>query len=90
MTDEPMALPHKMTLNERKQLTMTGVTEVVSFDDTAVVLHTDLGRLTVHGDGLQLKELALDGGQVSVEGKISALVYEEPKPAGGLFRRLLG
>ena len=47
-------LPHKLQLNERRQLTMTGVTEVVSFEDTAVVLQTSLGTLIVQGQALEL------------------------------------
>ena len=90
MVQQPLQLPHKLTLNERKNLTMNGVTEVVSFDDTAVVLRTALGTLLVQGRELQLKTLSLDGGQVVVDGQISALIYEEPRPSGGLFRRLLG
>ncbi|MDD6200217.1 MAG: sporulation protein YabP [Firmicutes bacterium] len=90
MAEDRMRLPHKLTLNERQQLSMTGVTEVVSFDESAVVLLTELGRLTVHGQGLQLRQLALDGGQVAVDGNVSAIVYEEPKPAGGWLRRLMG
>ena len=82
-------LPHKLTLNERRQLTMTGVTEVVSFDETAVVLHTSLGSLLIQGRDLKLKTLSLDGGQVAVDGKICALSYEEPR-SGGAFRRLFG
>ena len=72
-------LPHKLQLNERKKLTMTGVTEVVSFDETAVVLQTSLGLLIVQGQQLQLKNLSLEGGQVAVEGDINALSYEEPR-----------
>ena len=87
---ENVQLPHKLTLNERKALTMTGVTEVVSFDENAVVLHTELGTLIIQGRGLQLKTLSPEGGQVAVEGNISALVYEEPRPAGGWMRRLFG
>jgi sporulation protein YabP len=86
---EEALLPHKLTLNERKTLTMTGATEVVSFDENAVVLKTTLGMLTIHGRQLQLKNLSLEGGQVAVEGVISALIYQEPRPAGGL-RRLFG
>lgn len=89
MTPEKIQLPHKLTLNERKSLTMTGVTEVVSFDDTAVVLHTSLGTLEVQGQQLQLKTLSIDGGQVAVDGHISALYYEEPRPAAGFWGRLL-
>ena len=79
-------LPHKLQLNERKKLTMTGVTEVVSFDETAVVLQTSLGLLIVQGQQLQLKNLSLEGGQVAVEGDINALSYEEPRQDG--WRRL--
>ena len=82
------SLPHKLTLNERSTLTMTGVTEVVSFDETAVILHTGLGTLLVQGKDLKLKTLQPDGGQVVVNGKISALSYEEPRPTGGFWRRL--
>ena len=87
---DPIQLPHKLTLNERKALTVTGVREVVSFDDTAVLLHTNLGTLLVQGQQLQLKSLNPEVEQMAVEGQISALSYEEPKPTGGFFRRLLG
>ncbi|MBR5529246.1 MAG: YabP/YqfC family sporulation protein, partial [Oscillospiraceae bacterium] len=36
MAETELQLPHKLTLNERKSLTMTGVTEVVSFDENTV------------------------------------------------------
>lgn len=90
MTDQKPALPHKLTLNERRQLTVTGVTEVVSFDENAVIVHTELGTLVVQGKNLQLKTLLPEGGQVAVEGAVSALIYEEPRPAGSLWRRLIG
>lgn len=90
MGEERFELPHRLTLNARQQLAMSGVSEVVSFDDTAVVLRTELGLLTVHGKDLQLKNLSLDGGQVAVDGTVSALIYEEPKTTGGWLRRLLG
>lgn len=82
-------LPHKLCLNERKALTMTGVTEVVRFDDSTVILRTALGTLVIQGEQLQLKTLSLEGGQVAVDGNVSALVYEEPRQSFG-WRRLLG
>ncbi len=89
MGNESLQLPHAMTLKDRKQLTMTGVTEVVSFDENTVVLRTTLGDLVVQGQQLQLRNLTLEGGQVAVEGQISALIYEEPRRSGWL-RRLMG
>lgn len=81
-------LPHELELKERRALTMTGVTEVVSFEEHTVVLRTALGTLIVQGRELQLKTLSLEGGQVAVEGSISALIYEEPRASG--WRRWLG
>lgn len=89
MAQDRIPLPHGLTLKDRKNLTMTGVTEVVSFDDTTVVLRTQLGALQIHGQQLQLKNLSLDGGQVAVDGTVSALIYEERRPEGWL-RRLFG
>ena len=83
-------LPHALSLTERNKLTVYGVTEVVSFEENAVVLCTALGTLVVQGRDMQLKTLAPDGGQVIVEGTVSGLVYEEPRSAGGWFSRLLG
>lgn len=83
---EEAHLPHKLQLNERISLTMTGVAEVVSFDENTVVLQTSLGLLVIQGQQLQLKNLTLEGGQVAVEGSIRALSYEEPRQTG--WRRL--
>ena len=83
---EEAHLSHKLQLNERESLTMTGVAEVVSFDENTVVLQTSLGLLVIQGQQLQLKNLTLEGGQVAVEGSIRALSYEEPRQTG--WRRL--
>lgn len=79
--------PHKLVLTERKQLTMSGVTEVLGFEESGVLLQTALGSLMVHGQELKLKTLSPEGGQVVIEGSVSALVYEEPRQ-GSLWQRL--
>ena len=84
---ENIPLPHKLTLNERKSLTVPGVKEVIRFDDTAVVLSTVLGTLEVQGQGLVLKTLSIDGGQVAVEGTVDALYYEDLRQKGGFRSR---
>lgn len=85
--DTALQLPHKLTLNQREDMNLTGVTEVVSFDESAVVLKTNLGTLTVLGEDLVLKTLSVEGGQVAVSGHISSLQYEEPR-APGLWQRI--
>lgn len=80
MTQEQM--PHVLQLKERQQLTVTGVTEVASFDENTVVIQTTLGTLIIQGQQLQLKNLSQEGGQVAVEGSVSALIYEEARARG--------
>ena len=83
-----LVFPHKLTLNERKNLTLTGVTEVIAFDENTVLLSTTLGKLEVQGENLQLKNLSLDGGQVAVDGDISALFYSQAKEKLSFWQRL--
>lgn len=77
-----------MQLQERNRLTMTGVSEVVRFEENLVVLQTGLGQLHIHGQGLQLKNLSLEGGHAQVDGQVSALIFEEPRERG-IFGRFL-
>lgn len=89
--EKALDLPHKLTLDGRSRLTMTGITEVESFDESMVVLHTTRGDLVVRGQGLHLQLLSLDGGQVHVDGTVDSLTYEDSaKDTGGFFTRLFG
>ena len=84
--EEALKLPHKLILNQREALTLTGVAEVISFDDSTVILKTHLGTLHVAGENLVLKTLSVEGGQVAVDGHVSSLIYEEPRPERLLHR----
>ena len=83
--------PHKLTLDGRSRLTMTGVTEVESFDENMIVLNTTRGTLVIRGKGLHLQLLSLEGGQVHVDGTVDSITYEDSaREAGGFFARLFG
>ena len=86
---EELHLPHKLTLGDRKNLSISGVTEVVSFDEGAVILRIGQDVLNVRGENLHLKTLSLEGGQVAVDGFVRALIYEEGR-SGGFWSRLWG
>jgi sporulation protein YabP len=81
--------PHRLVLDQRKRLTMTGVGEVISFEEDGVVLKTTQGILQLQGRGLKLQTLVPDGGQLEITGLITGLCYQEPKAKGGWARRLL-
>jgi sporulation protein YabP len=83
-------MPHTLQMKQRRELTVTGVTEVVSFEDTAVLLQTVMGRLLIQGQQLQLKDFCLEGGQVAVEGSIGSFHYEDAGEKLSWWQRLLG
>lgn len=83
--------PHRVMLEERRHLTVSGVEDVERFDETVIVLSTAQGSMTIAGRDLHIEKLSLDGGDLKVEGEIESLTYEEERgPRGGFFSRLLG
>lgn len=77
--------PHSMVLEERHRLSISGVSEVLSFDEEAVVMETSLGQLTVEGDGLHVEKLSLDVGELTLEGNIQSLCYTREGKGRGSF-----
>jgi len=84
--------PHKLLLQGRKQMELSGVKEIVSFDAKEVVLSTQMGTLLVRGEDLLVKRLTLEQGEVDLEGRIDSLIYSEkearPKDKDSLVKRL--
>lgn len=87
MTEEQ--LPHALTLKSRKNLSVSGVSEVVRVEEETVVVKTGLGTMMVHGRGLKIRTLCPEGGRIEVDGTVTAIIYEEPR-RGGTLRRLFG
>lgn len=81
-------MPHQLLLEDRERLTISGVSDVDSFDETTIVVYTDLGELTIKGDNLHISRLNVETGDLKVEGTIAALTYAEPAVKGGFFGRL--
>ena len=69
------AMPHQVILQDRRTLSVTGVSDVDSFDGLTVVVYTDLGELTVKGSGLQIQRLNVETGDLSLTGEIDSLTY---------------
>ena len=85
------ALSHHVALEEREQLVISGVEEVESFDESAIYLTTAQGGLEIQGEGLHIEKLSLDGGDLKVEGRVNALIYDpDGRERGGWLGRLFG
>ena len=88
-TKSKIELPHNLIMEGRERLSISGVEDVESFDEEAIVTYTSKGMLIVRGEGLHIEKLTIDGGDLAVEGRIQSLRYEEAtKEKGGLLSRL--
>ena len=81
--------PHTMVVEDRKRLSVSGVTDVESFDEETVALATELGELLIHGYDLHINRIDVESGDLSQEGEIISLTYTDNQPqTGGFFGRL--
>jgi len=82
---------HRLELEGRESLTVSGVEDVERFDETGIVMSTAAGTLVVTGEDLHIGKLSLDGGELHVDGKIDSLSYEDGGASrGGFLGRLFG
>ncbi len=84
--------PHTCYLQNRSAVTLTGVSEVVSFDENQVVMDTDMGLLTLKGKDLHVSRITVEKGEADVEGQVDSLIYSSNdayrKSGQSLFTRL--
>ena len=93
MNDRSMISPaaHRLELVSREHLLISGVEDVERFDETGIVMSTTAGLLVITGEDLHIGKLSLDGGELSVDGRVDSISYEEsPRSSQGLFSRLFG
>ena len=80
-----------LVLENREKLSISGVNDVISFDDQVVMVDTELGLLTVKGENIRINKLSLDTAEVIVEGEISSLSYSQKnadKTTGTLLSKI--
>lgn len=75
-------------MESRSKINISGVEDVISFDDETVLLSTSLGKLTVKGDGLHIVSYHTESGELTAEGRIHAAVYMGDAKSGGFINRL--
>ncbi len=75
MSEQIIKQAHSLILDNRKKLSLTGVTDVMGFDEQTVSLSTDCGTLIVKGENLHINKLNLDSKDVCIDGTINSLQY---------------
>ena len=79
---------HELTLKGRSEMSVSGVEDVISFDEAFVELSTICGGMNIEGEGIHISFLDMDNGRVTLTGKIFGVYYTEKKQTGktrGLF-----
>jgi sporulation protein YabP len=93
MEEKQVAGQHRLTIDNRKSGTFTGVTDIVSFDPNEILLQTELGMLHVKGRGLHVSRLDLAKKEVEMQGEVEAFHYTgspQKKAPGGILTRVFG
>ena len=92
MAEEKKAIgkPHNIIIESRKNVTVTGVMDIDSFDEESVILFTELGELTIKGQGLHINKIDVNSGDLTMEGEIDSISYSEgvKQKGAGLLSKL--
>ena len=80
--------PHTMLLDNRKKLSLTGVSDVLGFNEELVSTKTSLGDLIIRGTKLHISKLNLETGEVDIDGNINSLQYIESRESKSFMQRL--
>ena len=87
---EALARTHALEMENREKLRLTGVSDVNGFDESLIVLTTDMGELSIRGEALHIEKIDLDAGLLELRGRIGELCYEETAAASTLWKRIFG
>ena len=68
---------HKLTLEDRERMSITGVLDVLSFDEESIIAETEKGMLILRGNNIHVGKLNLDEGEVCIDGVIDSIEYSE-------------
>ena len=90
MEEKQSQAAHKVMINGRHSGTISGVSDVLSFDLNEIVLQTSQGMLMIIGQELHMNRLTLEKGEAEIEGKIDSLVYSDNGRENGKGESLFG
>lgn len=76
--------PHRFAMEDRRKASLTGITDVYSFDPAKVVLESDYGMVTIKGADLHVNRLSVEKGELDVDGRIDSVSYSE---TGGFSKK---
>ncbi len=81
---------HNIIIENREKISISGVENVVSFDEEKIIAETTDGMITLEGENLHINTLSVDEGEMSIEGYVFSVVYNDGQgeSSGGFFAKL--
>ena len=77
MEEQPVVKPHRLTMQNRSTIQVTGVSDVIAYDPGEIILETSAGLLLIKGAELHMNHLSLEKGETGVDGRVDSLTYSE-------------
>ena len=82
MQDKIVKHNHNIILENRKSLSISGITDVDSFDERSICLYTEMGELTIQGRELHIDTMSVESGNMTITGDIWSLIYGDKDRKG--------
>ena len=79
---------HNIIMENRENLSISGIKSVENFDENIIVLQSDMGELTIKGEKLHIAKMDIDTGDMKITGNIFGLIYNETSKGSSLFKRM--
>lgn len=83
MEEQPVVKPHRLTMQNRSTIQVTGVSDVIAYDPGEIILETSAGLLLIKGAELHMNHLSLEKGETGVDGRVDSLTYPKPMAVQG-------
>nr|WP_302600125.1 sporulation protein YabP [uncultured Cellulosilyticum sp.] len=80
--DDKVNKKHVINMIDRQRLSITGVSDVFSFDENIIELETNQGYVDIKGDGLHIVKMSIDDGELIVEGMVDEVLYHDNQGPG--------
>ena len=90
MEEQQTIKPHRLTMQNRSSLQITGVADVIAYDPGEIILETSAGLLLIKGAELHMNHLSLEKGETGVDGRVDSLTYSEANSGARQAGRFLG
>ena len=74
---EVPAFTHVVKINDRKNIAISGIKKIVSFDDKEFLLESSMGNIIIKGSSLEMIKLDTIDGNVSIKGKVDSFTYTD-------------